>query len=210
MVQGLFRPETGYETSPVRKEDTPRTEFQIITSVYKDESLWPVLWFEKFRYGNSVRINLPLNWCNDRWTGFVLRTKFKLVYSSKFVVRARVIAYGGESGDTPRRHGHYASEMSVEESQEPYFFKQELNWVLFLSRDYWFATVGNGGFSRIKFIFETSDPQIQMAEQTCEVSLLYEKIKSEFDQVVDISDGNDQLQRPPFFFLRKLQRLSCY
>lgn len=200
MVQGLFRPETGYETSPVRKEDTPRTEFQIITSDCKDESLWSSLRDVKFRYGNSVSIDLPLNWCNDWWMGFVLCTKFKLSSLSKFVVRARVIACGGESGDTPCRHGHYASEMSVDESREPYYFKQKLNWLLFLSRDYWFATVGNGGCSRIEFIFETSGPQIRVIEQMCEVSLMYEKFKLKFDQAVDISDGNDQLQRPPFFF----------
>ena len=61
----------GYETSTKRKDDGSRTEFQIIIPGF-----YIPRWFTHRRLGNSVRIELPPNWCNSSWMGFALCALF--------------------------------------------------------------------------------------------------------------------------------------
>ena len=53
-------------------------------------------------------------------------------------------------------------------------------WLLYLSRDNWFAAVGNGECSQIKVIFETDDSAFHVWE--CGVSLVYEQDVDEFSR----------------------------
>ena len=52
------------------------------------------------------------------------------------------------------------------------------NYILYLSRDEWFATVGNGECSQIKVIFKGS----KLYDTKIGVSLVYEKDVDEFNQ----------------------------
>ena len=78
-----------------------------------------------------------------------------------------------------------------------------------MSRDDWFATVGNGNCSQIKVTFETDESTIGDDVFDCGVSLLYEQDVDEFNQTNEQSliesfgkvsiyklTGNDHLKHP--------------
>ena len=48
-------------------------------------------------------------------------------------------------------------------------------WLLYLSRDDWFSTVGNGECSQIEVVFENNHFSINSVLQRCGVSLVYEQ-----------------------------------
>ena len=158
----------GYETSTKRKDDGSRTEFQIIIPGFYIQR-----WFTHRRLGNSVRIELPPNWCNSSWMGFALCALFDAFFplnefisasvDKTFGLRAHVIALGG---DMP--HRHYSSDI---------FFRLTSGvchiWLLYLSRDSWFATVGNGECNQIEVTFENCGPRLNV--WNCGVNLVYEQ-----------------------------------
>ncbi len=87
---------------------------------------------------------------------------FKISVSEKaFGFRARVIALG----DMPQ--SHYASEIFF----GPMTFDSSHIWILYVSRNDWFAIVRNGKCSKIEVVFETSIPGLNVEE--CGVSLVY-------------------------------------
>ncbi|KAL0009061.1 hypothetical protein SO802_010563 [Lithocarpus litseifolius] len=165
-LQGLLCRKTVNETSTKRKEDEGEsiTEFHIIIHGFEIPS-----WITHQSVGNSTSIELPSNWCNCKWMGFAICASVSTRKWKTIGVRARVIALG----DTPQNN--YVSKllfgtMSCEDSI----------WLLYLSRDNWFATVGNGECSQIKVIFETDDSVPHVWE--CGVSLVYEQDVDEFSQ----------------------------
>ena len=169
-VQGLLCQKTVNETSTKRKEDEGEsiTEFQIIIHGFDIPS-----WLTHQSVGNSISIELPSNWCNCKWMGFAICASASASASAskpiRIGIRARVIALG----DTPQNN--YVSKLLF--GMMPC---EDNIWLLYLSRDNWFATVGNGECSQIKVIFETDDSALHVWE--CGVNLLYEQDVDEFSQ----------------------------
>ncbi|KAF3960480.1 hypothetical protein CMV_014818 [Castanea mollissima] len=162
-LQGLFCQKIGYETATKRKEDGSKTEFQIIIP----RCLFP-RWLTYQSWGNSISVVLSPNWCNSRWMGFTLCALFttsRLAYSG---FRARVKAIG----DMP--HSQYVSQLFFR-----YFSKQHHVWLLYLSRDDWFSTVGNGECSQIEVVFEEDSGSSFLSTINpvgrCGVGLVYEQ-----------------------------------
>ena len=159
-------------TSTKKKEDGPITGLQIIVWGYEIPS-----WLTYQSVGNSVSIELPSNWCNSKWMGFALCASISGTNHTRSRVRARVIA----PGYMPQNQ--YASElftiwMHCEGSKSKLCLGRI--WLLYLSRDDWFATVGNGECSQIKVIFESYDSAIHVCE--CGVNLVYKQDVEEFSQ----------------------------
>ena len=134
--------------------------------------------------GNSVSIDLPPNWCNSRWMGFALCAKlegydflFELNTNRTFGFRARVIAFGDSL------HGELNSENFFEVS-----FGAGDIWILYLSRDDWFATFPNGEYNQIKVVFESCGSMEKVRE--CGVSLVYEQSVEGFNQTIAQCSGN--------------------
>ena len=173
-VQGLLCREIGYETATKRrKEDGFKTEFQIIIP----RSLVP-RWLTHQRLGNSISILLSPNWCNSRWMGFTLCALFNATDDSDFFfgLRARVKAIG----DMP--HSQCVSQT---------FFRicsKDQVWLLYLSCDDWFGTVGNGECNQIVIVFETTSGSGCLVRQ-CGVSLVYEK---DMELMEELSQANAQ------------------
>ena len=134
--------------------------------------------------GNSVSIDLPPNWCNSRWMGFALCARlegydflFELNSNRTFGFRARVIAFGDSL------YGELNSEI---------VFKVSLGagdiWILYLSRDDWFATFPNGEYNQIKVVFESYGSMEKVRK--CGVSLVYEQSVEGFNQTIAQCSGN--------------------
>ena len=154
-VQGLFCQKTGYETATKRKEDGSKTEFQIIIPGYHVPR-----WLMHQSRGNSISVVLSPNWCNSWWMGFTLCAHFN-TNSFRSGFRARVKAIG----DMP--HSQYVSECFFRRCSSYHHI-----WLLYLSRDDWFSTVGNGECSQIEVVFEESSDFGSSVLQ-CGVSLVY-------------------------------------
>ena len=194
-VQGLLFRKTIYETSNKRKKDGSITELLIIVSGYKIPS-----WLSHQSVGNSISIEPPSNWCNGKWMGFSFCASISVTKWRGFGVRVRVTINGGDLlGDMPQNH--YAYELFTmskhcEDNKSMHYVGRI--WLLYLSRDDWFAIVGNDECSQIKVIFETSDSAIHVGE--CGVSLVYEQDVDQFSQTnaqcLIESFGNDHLKHP--------------
>ena len=106
--------------------------------------------------------------------GFALCASFYDLYSMSHIsrIRARVIALG----DIPQ--SLYSSNIFFRPSE---FCRRHI-WILYLSCDDWFATIGNGQCSQIEVVFETSDPKGKWLVRQCGVSLVYKPDKEEFGQ----------------------------
>ena len=130
-LKGLLCRKTVYGTSSIRKEDGSRAEFLIIFPSCLIQKVW-----------NSIDIKLPSNWYNSKWIGFALWASVSNIRWEDDI-RARVIAVG----DMPQNH--WAFELFT-----TLILLQRDICLLYLSRDEWFATVGNGECSQIKVIFE--------------------------------------------------------
>ena len=160
-TQGLLCCKTVSGTSSKREEDGSITEFQIINlsnSIAIKE--------------NSIFIELPSNWYNSKWVGFAL---WAPVYLSAFeqlessVFGAHVIALG----DMPQNLWDFGLLTTL-------IYGKDQICLLYLFRDKWFATVGNGKCSRIKVTFEMDKSPIFLRD--CGVSLIYEQDVDEFNQ----------------------------
>ena len=101
--------------------------------------------------------------------GFILCARFSHIFLKPYDnsgFRACVKAIGGMP------HSQYVSQLFFRKWREDHV------WLLYLSRDDWFSTVGNGECSQIEVVFEESDssfgyemnPVVQ-----CGVSLVYEQ-----------------------------------
>ena len=142
-----------------------KTEFQTIIEMNNLSR-----WLTHQSLGNSISIELPPNWCNGRWMGFVL-CAYVNVIGETFGLGARVIALG----DMP--HSLYAS--------KTFFRTTALGshiWLLYFSRDDWFATFGNVECSQIELVFENYGSVEGVRE--CGVSLVYEQDVEEFNQTI--------------------------
>ncbi|KAL4605164.1 hypothetical protein ACB092_09G009500 [Castanea dentata] len=172
-LQGLFCQKLGHETATKRKEDGSKTEFQIIIP----GCLVP-RWLTHQSQGNSISVVLSPNWCNSRWMGFTLCALFRAPVYSGFRARVKAI------GDMP--HSQYVSE---------YHFRTCVDhiWILYLSRDDWFSTVGNGECSQIEVVFETDPGAIYPSSENpvgrCGVSLVYEQYT---ELMEDLNQANAQ------------------
>ena len=187
LVQGLLCHKTVYGTSSKEKEDGSITEFQIIMPSCLTEIV-----------ENSISIKLPSNWYNSKWIGLALWASVSNP-SDKYAFTYRAVAIG----KMPQNHCAFelfTTQINVEVKTETHS-----NYLLYLSCDEWFATVGNGECSQIKVIFEGCE----LYDTKIGISLVYEKDVDEFNQTnaqcliesfgeVDIYKltGNDHLNHP--------------
>ncbi|XP_030924500.1 TMV resistance protein N-like [Quercus lobata] len=197
-LQGLLCLKTVCETSSKRKEDGSITEFQITIHGFEIPS-----WLTHQSVGNSISIELPSNWCNSKWMGFALCASVSACKGNRFGVGARVTALGDMT------QNHYASELF-----NTFMHCEDSIWLLYLSRDDWFAAVGNGECRKIKVIFETYDSAFHVHE--CGVNLVYEQDVDEFSQTnaqcliesfgkgfISEFTSNDHLKQPSSLARRK-------
>ena len=91
--------------------------------------------------------------------------------------RARVKAIG----DMP--HSQYVSEFHFGRCNEDYV------WLLYLSRDDWFSTVGNGECSQIEVVFENDDSYSRYDVHQCGISLVYEQ---DMERMEELNEANAQ------------------
>ena len=105
-------------------------------------------------------------WCNSKSMGFAICASASAIATKwmGFGVRVYVIALG----DMPLNF--FTTRMHCEDSI----------WLFYLSRDDWFATVGNGECSKIKVIIETYDSAIHVRE--CGFNMVYKQDVVEFNQ----------------------------
>ena len=177
LVQGLFCQKTGYETATKRREDGSKTEFQILIP----GCLVP-RWLTHQRLGNSISVVLSPNWCNSRWMGFTLCAIFNDNAYFDFGFRACVKAIG----DMP--HSQYVFNFSQFEN-----CSEDNVWLLYLSRDDWFSTAGNGECSQIEVVFENDPDSVYHISQDpvcqCGVSLVYEQ---DMELMEELNQANAQ------------------
>ena len=119
--------------------------------------------------GNSISIELPSNWYNSKWIGFTLWASVLGFIGWKYGIRARVIALS----DMPQNHWAFELFTTVIRLGNGIC-------LLYLSRDEWLATLGNGECSQIEVIFECDENTTNLGE--CGVNLIYEQDVDEFNQ----------------------------
>ena len=157
-----------YESSTGRKEDGSRTAVQMIIP-----GLEIPLWLTYQSLGNSMSIELPPNWCSSKWMGFALCASFNTISSP---------SYAHEFGNPFKTFGLRAHVIAlgefIQRSFEIFFnvkFAPKHAWLLYLSRDDWFATV-QGKCSQIEVVFETYSVNVWKSG----AGLLYEQDMEEF------------------------------
>jgi hypothetical protein len=176
-VQGLLCQKTGNETSTKRTENKFRIDFQIIIP---GNSI--PLWLTHRSLGNSIRIELPPNWCNSTWMGFVLCARMD-GYDSFLGLGAHVIAIN-PSGRNSLPCGIYGPKFGWGQICLMYF-----------SRDYWFAQVPNGECSEIEVKFDNivsfDKNKDRLKALECGVRLVYEQEVEEFNQTIAQCGSNN-------------------
>ena len=103
--------------------------------------------------------------------GFILCAHFSYDYLNRYDdsgFRARVKAIGGMP------HNQYVSQLFFRKGTEEC---EDHVWLLYLSRDDWFRTVGNGECSQIEVVFENDSGSRSTMNPVmrCGVSLVYEQ-----------------------------------
>ena len=170
-VQGLLCRKTGNETSTKRTENGYGIEFLIIIPGNSIPS-----WLTYQRSSNSIRIELPPNWCNSTWMGFALCARMD-GYHSSYGFRAYVRAFRDQSTHIYCAYG---------------IFKTIFGWgqisLMYLSRDDWFAQVPNGECSEIEVEF---DNNVRLKALECGVRLVYEQEVEEFNQTIAQCGSNN-------------------
>ena len=87
---------------------------------------------------NSISIELPSNWYNSKWIGLALWASVSHIHSM-YGSRQHEVAVGKMS------QKHCAFELFTTWINVEVQYKDRFNnYLLYLSRDEWFATVGNG------------------------------------------------------------------
>ncbi|KAK7861456.1 hypothetical protein CFP56_011277 [Quercus suber] len=112
----------------------------------------------------SISIELPSNWYNSKWIGLALWASVSTPSGAcAFTHRAVAI---GKMSQNHCAFERFTTRINVEVKTETHD-----NYILYLSRDEWFATVGNGECSQIKVKFTGS----KLYDTKIGVSLVYEK-----------------------------------
>ena len=174
-VQGRLSPKAGHETCTKRKEDGSGVEFQIIYPALPYE-IRQCPWLTHRRIENSISIELPPNWCNSRWMGLALCAWFNKTYTFQTSrVTFDLIAHVTALGDMP--HSRYTFEISSSVT-----FNRCHIWLLYLSRDTWFATVRNGECSQIRVSFNINGGGLFV--RNFGARLVYEQDVEEFNQTI--------------------------
>ena len=185
--QGLLCHNIVCGTSSKREEDGSIIEFQIINpSDLVDIRGW------------SIFIKLPSNWYNSKWIGFAL-------WASSYSIRGthNIIAHVIALGDMSQNLWDFELFTTL-------IYVENNICLLYLFRDEWFATVGNGKCSQIMVSFETEGSECPTCLGKCGVSLTYEQDVDKFNQKYaqsliesfgeDVSiyklAGNDHLKHP--------------
>ena len=169
-VQGLLCRKTGNETSTKRTESGYGIEFLIIIPGNSIPS-----WLTYQRSSNSIRIELPPNWCNSTWMGFALCARMDGFHPS-YGLRAHVRAINPWGGN------YFASRIFG-----PIFGWGQI-WLMYLSRDDWFALVPNGECCEIGVEFDNND---SLKALECGVRLVYEQEVEEFNQTIAQCGSNN-------------------
>ena len=91
-------------------------------------------------------------------------------------ITARVIALGDLC------HRHYASKIHFKIGHCK--VRTDHIWLLYLSRDDWFATIGNDKCSQIEVVFETDSSDRSCLVLQCGASLVYRQDEGEFNQAI--------------------------
>ena len=190
-------PKTGYKTSNKRK-DRSGAAFHIIIPGFEVPP-----WLTHQRFGNSISIELPLNWCNSRWMGFALCAFFRINCSCYSNERYRLKGHVIALGDMPHSP-HRTFEVSIGETSFEYSVGHLF--LLYLSREDWLSTGWNYQCSRIKVVFDTNSPRVEVVKSA--VRLIYEQDVEEFyltiaqrsSSCINTSEGtetgNDRLTYP--------------
>ena len=159
---------SGYESSTGRKEDGSRTAVQMIIP-----GLEIPRWLTYQSLGNSVNIELPPNSCSSKWMGLALCASFNAISSP---------SYAHEFGNPVKTFGLRAHvevrDVYLHPPFEIFFnvkFAPNHIWLLYLSRDDWFATF-NPKWIKIGVVFETYSVNVWK----CGAGLLYEQDMEEF------------------------------
>ena len=122
-----------------------------------------------------MSIKLCPNWCNSWWMGFAICALIEARKDCCFGeldIKVRVRALGN------MHHSQHAS--------KTFFAKLHLTdhiWILYLSRDDWFAIVGNYECSQIEVVFFEYHSSFEKV-QKCGFSLAYEQDKEESNQAI--------------------------
>ena len=157
--QGLLCRKIACGTSSKREGDGSITEFQIINPLdLVDIRGW------------SIFIELPSNWYNTKWIGFALWASSNSINSINNII-AHVIALGDMSQNL------WDFELFT-----TLIYVENNICLLYLFRDEWFATVGDGKCSQIMVSFETEGGEYPTYLRECGVSLIYEQDVNEFNQ----------------------------
>lgn len=179
-VQELRCPKTGYKTSPKRKGDQSETEFQIIIP---SKNIPP--WLAHRSRGNSIRLELPPNWCNSKWMGFVLCASLNENANFNIDSFGSIQRFGFGALVIASVHCHCTSEV---------FFRVTHGlshiWLLYLSRDDWLAAIPNGDqYSQIEVVFGIKNSFLNAWE--CGVRLIYEQDVEEINQIIAQCSSSD-------------------
>ena len=166
-------PKTGYKTSNKRK-DRSGAAFHIIIPGFEVPP-----WLTHQRFGNSISIELPLNWCNSRWMGFALCAFFRINCSCYSNERYRLKGHVIALGDMPHSP-HRTFEVSIGETSFEYSVSHLF--LLYLSRDDWPAIGWNYQCSRIKVVFDTNSPRVEVIKSA--VRLIYEQDVEDFNLTI--------------------------
>ena len=158
-VQGLLCRKTVYGTASNGEEDGSITEFQIIMPSCLTEIV-----------ENSISIEQPSNWYNSKWIGFAL-------WASSYLIRGthNIIAHVTALGDMSQNLWDFELFTTL-------IYVENNICLLYLFRDEWFATVGNGKCSQIIVSFKTEGDECPIYLRKCGVSLIYEQDVDEFSQ----------------------------
>ena len=151
-----------------REEDGSRTAVPIIIPELEIPQ-----WLTYQSLGNSVSIELPPNWCSSKWMGLALCASFNAISSP---------SYAHEFGNPVKTFGLRAHvevrDVYLHPPFEIFFnvkFAPNHIWLLYLSRDDWFATF-NPKWIKIGVVFETYSVNVWK----CGAGLLYEQDMEEF------------------------------
>ena len=105
--------------------------------------------------------------------GFTLCALFNATVNSGFRARVKAI------GDMP--HSQYVSQLFFSKCNKEHV------WLLYLSRDDWFSTVGNGECTQIEVVFEKNYSYSGYDVQQCGISLVYEQ---DMERMEELNQAN--------------------
>ena len=179
LVQGLLNPKTS-----TKRKDRSKAAFQIIIP-----GLEVPQWLTPQRFGYSICIELPSDWCNSRWMGFVLCAFFRYNCSGYSSERYSLKGHVTALGDMPC----HAIEVPFFEAvigETSFDYSVGHLWLLYWSRDDLLGTHWNDReCSRLKVVFDSNSPSVEVIK--CAARLICEQDVEELNQTIA------QTQDPP-------------